>query len=387
MGVPAIPRDLRSLVALAFANSAADAALIPLLPGIRDDLALSGAQTGAVVSAATLTMLAVAIPIGLVAGRVATRTLLVVAAMLLPLSLAAAALAPGLPVLLGARALFGLSFALLWVVGPGRAAASGRGAAGTGVLVAAAGAGWLVAPVLVGLTADVAGWRAPLLGLAALTLPLGAALACDRDRAPSPHPVRLGDALALVRTDRAAAGAVAASAVLGVVTGVTSVLAPLALAGNGLSAGGIGAVFGVAALLWTVTAACAARVASRAVDTRLVAVAVAALAATWLLPAASLSLAAVVAFVVVSAACRSAANTFTFALGVGAARSDAAAAVVGVMNVAWALTALAAPLAAGAVTGDQGVRLLCGAVALLMLAVAAWLWARQRPAAAAVVAG
>ena len=253
-------------------------------------------------------------------------------------------------------------------------------------LVAAAGAGWLVAPVLAGLAADVAGWRAPLPGLAVLTLPLGVALACDRGRAPSLHPVRLGDALSLVRTDRAAAGAVAASAVLGVVTGVTSVLAPLVLAGNGLSAGGIGAVFGVAALLWTATAACTGRVGAGAVDTRLVAVAVAALAATWLLPAASLSLAVVVGFVVVSAACRSAVNTFTFALGVGAARSDTSAAVVGVMNVAWALTALVTPLAAGAVEGDRGVRLVFAAVALLALAVAAWLGAR-RPARAAAVVG
>jgi hypothetical protein len=202
-----------------------------------------------------------------------------------------------------------------------------------------------------------------------------------------PRPVRLGDALSLVRTDRGAAGAVAASAVLGVVTGVTSVLAPLVLAGNGLSAGGIGAVFGAAALLWTATAVYASRVASTVVDTRLVAVAVAALAATWLLPVASLSSAVVVGFVVLSAACRSVVNTFTFALGVGAARSDASAAVVGVMNVAWALTALVAPVAAGAVQGEQGVRLVFAAVALITLAVAAWLWARRRPTAAAAVAG
>ncbi|MDH4347130.1 MAG: hypothetical protein OEW31_12425, partial [Thermoleophilia bacterium] len=105
-----VPRDIRTLVAFAFAASAADASLVTLLPSIRRDLALTGLEAGAVLSATTLAMLAVAIPVGLVAGRVGSAPLLRVAGIVLPVALVAMALAPGLPLLLAARGAFGISY-------------------------------------------------------------------------------------------------------------------------------------------------------------------------------------------------------------------------------------------------------------------------------------
>ncbi|MBA2294853.1 MAG: MFS transporter, partial [Actinobacteria bacterium] len=122
-------RALFAVSALALANAVADAALLPVLPTLQDRFSLSGAQTGALLSAATIVTLAASVPIGLFAGRIGSRRLLLASAALLPVSLLVQGLATGLVMLMAARALFGLSFGILWTVAPAAAAGSGRGAA------------------------------------------------------------------------------------------------------------------------------------------------------------------------------------------------------------------------------------------------------------------
>lgn len=374
---------LRSLLALAFANGVADASLIPLLPSIRADLGLTALQAGAMLSATTLAMLATALPVGLLAGRLGVGRLLLVASALIPVSLAVLALADGLALVLVARVLFGVSFGIVWVVGPARAMGEGRGAAGTGRLVAVSGAGWLVGPVLAGAVADLAGWRVAFAVLAVLCLPLAALFAFDRSGSSDVRPVRLRDALRAARRDRSAGGATLASGLLGVVTGVTGLLAPLVLAANGLSAGAIGLAVGVSAGVWAVAAALVGRLESRRVNVHALGIGAAVLAAAWVLPVVSLSTAVVVGFLVVSAACRSSIGTLVYAVGArGAGSEGAAAAVIGVMNIAWAVAALAAPLVAGAVDGEAGIRLAFAATALLALALAAWILVPRRVATA-----
>ena len=97
-------RELVAVVALSFATSVGESAFIPLLPALRDTFGLSGAQTGALLSAQTVAMLAAAVPIGLLAGRVGAHRLLVACAVLLPVSMLGHALAGGLTSLLLARA-------------------------------------------------------------------------------------------------------------------------------------------------------------------------------------------------------------------------------------------------------------------------------------------
>lgn len=376
---------LGPLVALAFANSAADAALLPLLPAIRRDLGLTALQTGAILSTTTLAMLATALPIGLLVGRIGARRLLLAAALLIPLSLALQAAAPGLPALLAGRFAFGVSFGVVWVVGPARAMADGRGAAGTGRLIAVSGAGWLVGPVLAGVLADAAGWRATFAALAVATAPVAALVALDRAPAASLAAARLRDAFAAVRHDRSAGGATLVSALLGVVTGISGLLAPLVLAANGLSAGEIGVVVGVSAAVWTAAAAVAGRVGPARTNVHALGVGAAALATAWLLPAISLSTAVVIGFLVVSAACRSSIGTLVYAVGAhGASGEASAAASVGVMNLAWGVAAFVSPLAAGAADSEAGVRTAFAAVALLALVLALWLLAPRRPAPAPV---
>lgn len=370
--------ELRVLLALVVVNGVAEASIVPLLPSIRDDLGLTSVQAGLVLSATTISTLVIAMPVGVAVNRFGTRIPLVIAAGLIPIALLGQALAESLPLLIGARLLFGLSFGIIWVIAPARAAAAGRGASGTGSMIAASGLGWLIGPIVAGGVADVAGWRVASLVLAVCALPLVpliARYAEPRRTGERLERVRLGVALGLVRRHRAIAGAALVSALLGVVGGVSGLLLPLALAGNGLSAGGIGLAFGISAAVWIAAAALVSRLRASDVHLRGVGVAVAVLAGAWLLPAFGLSTVALLVFLLVSTGCRSAINALNFAVCVRASSGDSAPAVVGVMNLAWAVTALSTPLLAGLAEGSAGVRaafaltgLAAAAVAVLLLA-------------------
>lgn len=367
-------RAFFAVSALAFASAVADSALLPVLPTIQERFGLSGVETGALLSAATIVTLTTSIPIGLVAGRIGSRQLLLASAALLPVSLVIQGLADGLGMLMGGRALFGLSFGILWTIAPAVAAGSGRGAAGTGRLIAAAGAGWLAGPVCSGAVTDVWGYGTAFLAIAVLTLPLVVVLACSRakpDRAPV---ARLADAIAAARNDRALSGAMLVTALLGAVAGVSGLLAPLVLSGNGLSAGGIGAVIALASVVFTASGATCSKLPSGRVNVRLVGATAAALGATFLIPVVSFSTVAVIGFLVFSAGIRAVLNTVVYALARSHVPSDALATpIVGVMNVTWAATALAAPLAAGVALSLGGAKWAFVATAVTGFCVAAWM--------------
>ena len=365
--------ELRVLLALALMNGIAESSLVPLLPAVRHDFALTAVETGLLLTTTTLAMLAGAMPIGYAANRFGTRMPLLLAAALMPVALAGQALAGNLEVLLAARLLFGLSFGILWVIGPARAAAAGRGAGGTGPLIAASGAGWLVGPVIAGGLADAAGWRVASAALAVVTLPLiplVARYASPRLSGERLESLRLRTALGLVRRNRVIAGAALVSALLGIVGGVSGLLVPLALAANGLSAGGIGLAFGISAAVWIAAATVVGRLRASAVHLRGVGLAVAVLAGTWLLPAFGLSTLALVAFLIVSTGCRSTINALNYAVGVRASEGNAAPMVIGVMNLAWAVMALVTPLLAALAEGSSGVRFAFAATGVAAAGVA-----------------
>lgn len=367
-------RALLLVSALAFANAVADAALLPVLPTLQERFALSGLETGALLSAATVVTLATSIPIGLLASRIGSRRLLLASGALLPVSLVVQALAGSLAALMAGRALFGLGFGILWTLAPAVAAGSGRGPAGSGRLIASAGAGWLVGPLVCGAITDVWGYRAAFAAIAVLTLPLVAALAHDRSQEAHVSVARLRDAIGAAAKQRALGGAMLATALLGVVTGVSGLLAPIVLAGNGLSAGGIGAVIALSAVIFTAVAAMSTRIPSVQVDVRLVALIAAVLGATFLIPLLSISTFAVVGFLVFSAGARAVLNTVVYALARAHAPSEALATpIVGVMNVAWAAAALTAPLVAGLALSAGGAEWAFVATAIAGFAVALWM--------------
>lgn len=379
-----VPSSLRPLAALALANAAGDAAIVPLAPTIRDDLGLSAVELGALFAATTVAVLLASVPAGQLAARVGAHPLLLGSAVVAPLSLGVMAASPNLAVLLAGRVAFGVAFAVLWSIGPAVAAARLPGASGSGAIVAASGVGWLAGPLVAGALADVAGWRLPLALIAALSAPV--ALSFARTVAPEPiaRPVPLRATLGLIATSTTAAWATATAALLGAVTGAIGVLVPTVLADNGLSASGIGAAVAVASAVWILAGLLSTRIGGGRIDVRLVGVAVAALAVCWALPLASLSSAVVVGFLVLAAACRALLGSVIYPLAAGEAGGETAtASLSGVLNLSWALAALVAPLLAGAAVEQGAVRGAFAVVAVLAGVVAVGMLARGRQVATA----
>ena len=78
---------------IAFAITAADVAFVPLLPTLRDSLALSGAAAGVLLAATMGAMLVLAVPLGILVDRIGARPLLAVAGVLVVAACAGLALA------------------------------------------------------------------------------------------------------------------------------------------------------------------------------------------------------------------------------------------------------------------------------------------------------
>ncbi len=365
--------ELRVLLVFAFANGIAESAIVPLLPAVRTGLGLSTVEAGMLLSTATLAMLVATMPIGLATNRLGTRRLMLLAGLLIPAGLVGQALAGGLGVLLAARVVSGLAFGILWVVGPARASARGRGAGGTGPLLAASGAGWLVGPILSGGLAQVVGWRAALAALAVTTLPLFFVVlryAVDENAGETLDRRLLRATIGTVRRSRTLVGATLASGLLGVVTGASGLLVPLALAANGVSSGGIGLVFGISGVVWIASATVVGRLDASVVHLRAVGLLAAILACAWIIPAVHLSTVAIVAFLILSAGCRPTIAALAYAVVARESGRASVPAVIGVMNLAWAVMALVTPLLAGLAVGSAEVRVAFAAIGALALVVA-----------------
>ena len=352
-----VPRPLRSLVLLAFVLNAADAAIWPLVPSLRTDLGLSGAELGAFFAAPTLVVLVTSVPVGQLGARLGPRPLFLAAALLVPVSLATIAVSPSLGVLLGGRLAFGLAFSIFWSLGPALAASRLPGTRGSAIVMTAAGAGWLVGPLVAGVVARELGWRAPLLVIAVLAAPIVLAFLRPDGGGSVSRPVPLRETLAVVRASRAAAWAVVTSALLGAVTGAIGVLVPTVLADNGIGSAGIGTAVAVSSCIWVGAAAWSSRI-RRRVSLRIVGTVAAVLALTWVLPVMSASSPAIVSFLVLAAASRALLGALLYPLGASATSGEAGtAALSGVLNLAWAAPALLTPLAAGIALEHDATRL------------------------------
>jgi MFS family permease len=352
-----VPPALRSVALLALANAAGDAAIVPLVPAIRADLRLTGIEVGLLFAATTLAVLAASVPAGQLAARLGARRLLLGAAVLAPLALALMAAAPSLTVLLAGRIAFGVAFAVFWSVAPAVAAAREPGARGSGAVIACSGAGWLAGPLLAGLLADLAGWRVPLLVVAALSAPVALGFVRGSATDPVPRPVSMRSTLTLLGSSPAVAWSAATAALLGLATGTIGVLVPTVLAANGVTASGIGIAVALASVVWVLSGLAAARLGGARIHVRLVGTGVAALAVCWALPVVSLSSAAVVGFLVVAAACRALLGAVLYPLAATSTAGESeTASLSGVFNLAWAVPALVAPVLAGAAVQQGAAR-------------------------------
>jgi hypothetical protein len=146
---------------------------------------------------------------------------------------------------------------------------------------------------------------------------------------------------------------------------------------QGLSAGEIGAVFALGALMWVTASALAMRAGARAVTCGVAATGLALLAAASLMPVVTLATPCLVAFVMVRAGIQAPLATITYDLGAHGARNAGVAigTAMGMLNLVWAAGATAAPLLGGAVLAGAGAR--SPFVVLALLCTAAGLSVRR----------
>ena len=376
-----VPAAVRPLGLLALANGAAEAAFLPLIPTIRDDLELSGAEVGAFFAASTFSALVTSVPAGQLAARFGARWLLLASALLGPAVLALMAAAPGLSALLAARLLYGVAFAIIWSVAPGVAATRVPGAGGSGVVVAASGIGWLIGPALSGVLAQGFGWRIPLVVIAVATLPSALPFFRRPTHDTLARPVPLRETIALLPRSRRAAWAAVLSGLLGVVTGAIGVLRadrPLrersACLGDRVRDRGLRRCLGPRGGLLGADREGADRRASRRRRRRG--------PRSVLDSPAGGRMPAVVGFLLLAAACRALLGTLVYPLGALSADGESGvAALSGLLNLAWAAPALIVPVLVGFAQEQGATRPVFGVVCLLVATVAAGiLGSTRRPA-------
>ena len=246
-------------------------AFFALAPTFRDDLGISKLETSLLLTGAGVMMLFLAVPLGFLADRLGRHRVAVASGVLIVASAIGHSVAPDYWTLMGARILFGIGFAGMLTAGIAWAVSSvpreQRARALGGVLPAAAAAG-LIGPVLAGQLTDVGGTDLAYAVLATLSGLSLIWLARSPAGESAPHAQPSNRELGRVLRSPVMLSALALL-LLGVLVDVmVSLLVPLQLDENGLSAGTIGAILSAGGVLYLLSAIVAVRNAERIVNLR-----------------------------------------------------------------------------------------------------------------------
>jgi predicted MFS family arabinose efflux permease len=351
-----------SVYLLLFVCEVAWLSMIPLGPRFAEEFDLTKVQTGALLAAPGVAIVAVSLPVGVLTDRLGARRLTVASAVLLVLTCLAQALAPGYEALLASRVLFGVSMGAIWTAAVALLSTSSTGSARTTALggtMTTAAAASVTGPVVAGALADTFGLRLPFLLMAALALVPTCLLAAERGASTwVTHRRPLREALAVARRDATMLGAITLMLLVGVVNGSVNLLVPLELRGNGLSAGEIGLWFSISSVVFFLGTIAATRL-GRNRDLLLLAGVAAACYGAWLVvPLSTGATAALLVFLVARAPFWATCSTLAYPLGgVGASRTAVGhGAVMGLLNLSWGLANTIGPLLTGGVADVLGLR-------------------------------
>ena len=363
-------------------------AIVPLVPAFAHRFSLSPLQSGVLLASASVAILLVSVPAGMIGERLGARRVTLAAVAVLAVADAGQGLAGTFWELLAARTLFGVGFGALWTTGVAWLTEAARERQGQvlSLTVTTAGLGAVVGPAFAGVLVQRYGLAAPFAVAAAITALLGAGLALDRSgtgRSAAPAQATARAIIAAMRERRVTAS-LALMGLGGLLGGAVNLLVPLQLHQNGVTTAAIGAAFAASAVLFIASSAVVAQLGDRAARASVGAGATAIAAAILLIVLVSTSTAAVVAFLIVRGPVSAVIYTVTFPLGVRGAREAGigVATMAALLNIVWALSTLVAPILAGALAQTVGDRAAYGLVAVLCLAAAPWI-AAARPAPAA----
>ncbi len=363
-------------------------AIVPLVPAFAHRFSLSPLQSGVLLASASVAILLVSVPAGMIGERLGARRVTLAALAVLAVADAGQGLAGTFWELLAARTLFGVGFGALWTTGVAwlTEAARDHQSQVLSLTVTTAGLGAVAGPAFAGVLVQRYGLAAPFTVAAGVTVILGAWLALEpsgsgRSAAPAQATVR---ARAAAMRERRVSASLALMGLGGLLGGAVNLLVPLQLHQNGVTTAAIGAAFAASAVLFIASSAAVAHLGDRAARAGVGAVATAGAAAILLIVLVSTSTAAVVAFLIVRGPVSAVIYTVTFPLGVRGGREAGigVATMAALLNIVWALSTLVAPIVSGALAQTAGPRAAYGLVAVLCLAAAPWI-AAARPAPAA----
>src|SRR5580693_2230783 len=392
---------------LILVSSAAQFALVPVMPVYAHRLGLSGFQQGMLLGATGLATLAVSVPAGTLADRLGARRITLAAGLLMAAATAAQACAGSFPALLGARLAFGAGYGIVWTAGLCWLVEV-AGPTTLGGSVASAGVGGVAGPAASGALSQHLGLAVPLLigaagfavitaWLAALAVPPGPAASRPAASRPAASRPAAGVRLRAAARDRRIIGAAAAVVTAGLSTGVCALLVPAELHAAGASPGRIGLDFAAAGILFAIGSALTAAAGRRAVNLPVIRGGILAMIAGLSLGILSAAPSALIVMLCATTAARSVLWTVSYPMAAAAAERGGAGlgAAVGLLNGIWAATAVLGPLSAGLAAEHLGARAAFGltvaacAAALAVTAAApmarmpSWSRMKQRAAAGA----
>jgi MFS family permease len=377
---------------LVLTSSAAQYAIVPVMPVYAHRLDLSGAQQGMVLGATGLAMLAVCLPAGALSDRLGARRLTLCAGLLMAIALFGQSLAGSFPELIGSRLAFGIGYGVMWTAGLSWIAATVPGGSALGGSVACSGFGGVAGPAAWGVLVQYFGLAIPALATAAVFAALTVGLALLRmpastDTPSAPVAASLRSAIA----DRRVICTCAAILAVGLTTGVTALLVPAELHAAGASPARIGLAFSVAGILFAVTSSVTASAGKRALRLPVVCGGMLAMAAALLPGSLTSAPLVIVAMLCGATTARAVLWTVSYPLAAeGAQRSGAGlGVVVGLLNGIWAATAVLGPLGAGLGVEHLSPRTVFGVTEAACLAVLgvtiAVAWRAWRPARAQAI--
>jgi MFS family permease len=372
-------RSVAPIYALILLQTLVWIAIVPLTPAFADEFGLSGFQTGMILAAASLAVLVISFPVGLLVDRLGARRMTIACGCVFTLATLGQGLANEFWTLLLARALFGVAFGTLWAAATAWLSDSltdERRAAALAATATVTGIGFTVGPVAAGVLADRYDPGTPFLVAAVGAALVTATLFVVPPAAGSiEQGMPLRDGFRIARRDELVLGGIALIVLIGLVGGGINLLVPRQLDDNGVSAGEIGLLFTVGSAIYTVMSGAVARRGDRWATLRVGGLAALATGATVVLVLLSGSTLAAVAFIVLRAPFWSTMDTIIYPLAAAGAHRSALGRgfVMGLVMLGWGIASTLGPLIAGALTDTWGERAAYAVMILLCALFGAWL--------------
>jgi predicted MFS family arabinose efflux permease len=355
----------------------------PLIPDFQDRYGLSEARAGLVFSVASLGILIASLPAGALSRRLSVRTMTLWAMGSLVVANVLLGVANDFGVVLAGRLLWGVGMGTMWVACTAwlHDATGEHAARALAMTTAIVGIGALLGPAFAGFMAEAISLGAPFFVLATVAFAMTLALLLlptQVGRHPEPGPP-FTEMLRAVRSDHLMLTSIVLTLAVSMAWMTADLLVPLRLDDHGYSAAEIGMALSLASVIFVTMSALTARHAERYATTRISAAWTLVTGAAIAIAAASTSVPATLAFLVICGGASGVLIALTYPLGViGARRGHFSVAIVGaLLNMVWAGAGLVGPTVGGGLAQEFGDQTAFLAIAVIAVVSAGWMWTRR----------